>query len=312
MTAFNNSYLKKMANRVVSKFLEADDSIPVLLERTEPEEKKQIEELLAKPIYQKHLVNVPKKTIGSVEYFFKWQLLKHKSDFDSFLGKHPDFLTDNRTVSQDIQKIFGKLKDPSITMNMIENELYPNINNFKDTDFKKSENPYFKELKIPNMPANQKWVLITDEKGKPVKECRGEADAMGHCGKFKAGEGLSLRDEKGRSHITVERTPKKELTQLKWSGNRILRENLAKFRPYLPAIEALLMSDEVVSIADHEFQDISVLDLLAEHNANLLEKIEKEKPGLISSREKKILLPVYKKWWTGELNMDDLIKDFAI
>lgn len=262
--------------------------------------------------YQKHVKNVPGKAKELLEDFFTWQLMKDKSGLDRFLSSHPDFLIDPNVAKNDIQKIWGKIKDGDTGMDNIETVIYPNIKNFSDSEFNVSANPHSKELNVPNMPSGQQWVLITDEEGNPIEECRGEAEAMHHCGRSVGGEMLSLRDDKGRSHMTADRTPNKELIQLKFSGNRILRGNLERFRPYIPAIEALLMSDEIKSVPDHIMNDISVLDLGSKGDKSFIEDVLKNKPSLITKREKEVLLPLYEKMWEGKLDIDELIERLSI
>lgn len=303
-------YLKSMALKVAASFLEAGTSISTLLSQRmqkNPEEVKKAEEDLTNDLYQKRLISVPEKNQSLIKAFLTWQIIKNKSNLDDFLRSHPDFLTDKRTIAPDIQKLFGKLKDSGTTLDQIEQELYPEISKFKDSDVKKSDNPHFKELDVPGMPSGQKWVLITDKSGEPISECRGEAKAMGHCGLSTGGELLSLRDAQGRSHLTVDRTSNKQLLQLKAGGNRVIRDHFSKFRPYIGAIKALLLSDEIATVEDHEMSDISVLDLLSEHDQGLLDDIRKKKPGLITTREKEILFPIYEKHWKGELSVEDLL-----
>ena len=99
---------------------------------------------------------------------------------------------------------------------------------------------------------------------------------------------------------------------MKSRGNRIMRENYTHFRPYLPAIEALLMSNEIQSVPDHEMQDISVLDMISSHNKDFLGEVLDKKPNLISHREKEILLPIYEKSWKGELNVKNMLEGLIL
>jgi len=301
--------------RVVYAFLnrEAGQAIKMLLQKAEGLSDEKLEKAkkdISDPRYQKLLSKVSPKAKTFVENFILWKLLNEKSNLDDFLQKHPDFLQSD--TDKVVQKIFSKLKDSDTSFDALETLLYPNIKDFKDTDYKESNNPHHKVLEVPNMPPNQKWVLITDEKGNPISECRGEAVAMGHCGVATGGELLSLRDHKNKSHITVDRTSDKGLRQLKFSGNRIFRGNLKKFLPYLPAIKALLMSDEIKEIPDHIMNDISVLDLITENDRDFLKEVLDKKPSLVSRREKDTLLPLYEKMWNDDLNVEDLIESLSI